>query len=267
MKTYNGDFSGKCCDTNYGTCDWTCDEIEQRILSRAPLGLVYNRSEIDSKINTLRSLISIAAASNSIIIDSLSNRPLASPGNAGYLFVTNDPVSPSGPSYPQYTYVSNGTSWIELINREDFTAQSTFTGDMEKALFTGGTDIIDVVHGGTGSDLSLEPNGILTINNGTVTSENNYLSTEIQPVALVDIQLTVSHASVQIFNASVGQTVLLPVVPEVNTYFRIINTSATNTLDVEYLSNPVKTVAASAAIDLHYDSVSNTWIVINLDLD
>lgn len=263
MRQFNEDFNGKCCDTNYKQCDWTCEEISQRISSRAALGTVYNRAEIDSRLNTLRSLISVAAASNSIIIDSLANRPVASQGNAGYLFVTNVVAPTTGSNYYQQTFVSNGTQWIELINREDFTSESTFTGDMEKSDYTNGTtDYITVSKGGTGKDLSLSNEGSVIFSGGEIITSKNYLATDVYSLN-TDLVLTNNSASVQILTSDLNE-VFLPDSPLVTTYFRLINRSITNVPLVKYNNVVIYSLSINASIDLHYNDTANQWIVITL---
>ena len=61
MREYSKDFEGKCCEDNFKVCDWTCEEISQRIRARAPLGTVYTRGQIDTMIATLNAKITAAS--------------------------------------------------------------------------------------------------------------------------------------------------------------------------------------------------------------
>lgn len=266
MRQFNEDFNGKCCDTNFKQCDWTCEEIAQRISSRAALGTVYSRSEIDSRLNTLRSLISVAAASNSIIIDDIINRPVASPGNAGYLFITNSSIPNTGSSYFQQTFVSNGNTWIELINREDFTSESSFIGDMERSTYTNGiTDHVTIFKGGTGRDLSALNDGCMIYDNGEVNTSANYTATDIYSLNL-DLELTTDSASIQIISSNVND-IFLPETPLLTTYFRIINTSTTNVPLIKFNNDTIHSLSTNSAIDLHYNDTTDTWIIVSLALN
>jgi hypothetical protein len=296
VREYNKDFEGKCCDDNFGVCDWTCAQILERIQSRAPIGMVYSREEIDTAIATIQSQVSAAVASNSVIIGDLLSRPAAVPGNSGYLFITSeadindtyrttgtgtpgtfpggydDPDGGSNEDFFQQVFVSDGTRWIEIIDREAYTAQNQLTGDMEKATYDTNDDgTIDVAAGGLGANYSATPGVMVSDGGGSITPRENYRST-LSTTPGLDVILTNDSESVQILNPSTNIDVILSTTPTKNTFYRLINLSITATITVrdsiggtiviELKDTSIGTPTDVRAADFHFDIITGQWVVI-----
>lgn len=280
MREYNKEFEGKCCENNFGSCDWTCEEIATRINSRASKGTVYSRGEIDTLIGTLRAQVLTALSNNRVIIDSISNLPQATSGNAGFIFVTNDEI-PSDTAYNvgddfaleqvvQQVLVSDGTQWIEIVDRTAFTALNPLRGDMEKSVYDGNDDgIIDISAGGTGSNLA-NVEGLLSVEGGTITAVKNYNPSNASAGSTSDVILSNTSESVQIFNPGGNIAVIMPPSPTANTSFRLINKSTTASITVRVsIAGATLVVLEDSginAVDFHYDTASNNWVGIKLEL-
>lgn len=257
MRKYNQEFLGNCCEDHFESCSWTCEEIMERISSRAPKGMVYSRGELDSKLSTLRSLIAIAAASNSVLIGRFEDRPLANVNNAGYIYtVPND----AGTEILE-AYLSSGNAWLELLNRSIFTAQSTYTGDMEKGVYCqDDPEFIDVARGGTGKDMS-SFDGMVSLDGGVFSAINHLKVIDSRNIS-TDILLTTEDKHMQLFNpSSANLSIILPVSPD-NNYFRLTNISEVFDLKVKLVAgvNVLDTLNPLQSIDLVHSSSINRWI-------
>ena len=289
VREYNKDFQGKCCDDNYGTCDWTCEQILERIASRAPIGMVYSRGEIDTVINAINAQISAAVASNSILVGPLSSRPAPSSGNQGYMFVTDesdvaggypsnydDPDNTPSENFYQQVFVSDGTQWIEIVDREAYTRLSAFTGDMEKATYDVGDDgFIDVAAGGTGQNLASDFGHLYADGAGAIELKKNFLRT-LSDTYATDVILSENDETVQFINPTTDIDFIMPQLNRENTWFRLINKSFTETVTVRTsiagsilieLKDPtIGTPDDVRAADFHFDTDTNSWIAIKLQI-
>lgn len=258
-REFNKTFNSNCCEKDYRNCNWTCGEIQERINSRAPVGSVYTRGQIDTLIHSLRSQLAAALSSNTVLINTEANLPPATYNNAGFLFLTTD--------NPYKLFISDGITWRLVVDEEAFTLINDFSTVLEKATYdVNDTGFIDVAAGGTGADNS-NSSGILTFNNGIGITTNNYLLSQKRQIGS-NTQLLPSDASIQIFEIFSDREIYMPATPELSSYFRIINSSITHELIIRdgiggsALIN--LSVAGSRAADFHYND--GDWYVVALNL-
>ena len=268
VRDFNRDFEGRCCEDDFGVCDWTCAEIQQRINTRAPIGLVYTRSEIDTRI---QAIAATAEAALNIVNMQFATGVPGGTGNLGEIYVDTT----NAPDYD--VYFSDGTAWRLVVDWSEFInriTDTTLTGNtiditdiMQKTTYDTADDgFIDIEAGGLNADNSATT-GIVTFQAGTPTYTNNYEPLELTAMVADKILLFNSNP-VQILTTSTDYDVVLPVSPPTYTHFRIINKLKTNTLTVrDDVGGTIVYTLESAttwAADFHYDGAD--WNVIALDL-
>lgn len=259
VREFSRNFNGQCCEEDFGECNWTCREIEERINSRAPVGSVYTRGQMDTLLQSLRAQLATAVATNSVIIDLEANLPAADPSNAGYIYLTTDD--------PYKLFISDGFTWILVVDEAAFTATSPATGDMEKATYDIGDDgFIDVAAGGTGADFSAST-GFVAIESGVSETTRNKLYSQRRLIGS-DTLLNTTDPSVQIFDITTDREVYVPSSPLDETYFRIINTSLTNSLTIrDGIAGPILIVLETSDVrcaDFHFND--SDWFVIKQEI-
>lgn len=268
VRDFSRDFEGKCCEEDFGVCQWTCKEIQQRIDTRAPRGLIYTRSELDSRISAIETIASMALATTRVILSAVAP--------------TGGDVSPPGYLWINTTepdvYVSQGAGvWLLISDYSEFINRITdvgLTGNtidivdvMQKSTYDTGNDgFIDIEAGGLNADNSASQ-GIVTFQAGVPLIRDNYKPLNAETL-VADKILTVLDVPIQVISAGSDFDVVLPVLPPLYTHFRIINKLQTNILTVrdDIGGTIVYTLenATTFAADFHWDGAD--WNVIALTL-
>lgn len=272
VRDFSRDFEGRCCEDDFGTCDWTCKEIQQRIDTRAPRGLIYTRSEIDSRIAAIESIANAAFATVRVILNA-ADPTVSDISPAGYLWVntTEDDL-----------FVSEGAgTWKRLTDYDEFVSRITDVGTtgntiditdiMQKSVYddpivVNQNNAIRVEAGGLNADNSASQ-GIVTFQTGTPTITDNYKP--LRALTMTgDVILTALDAPVQVLSTSVDRDTILPVSPSTYVHYRIINKLQTNTITVrDDIGGAIVYTLESAntfAADFHWDGID--WNVIALTL-
>lgn len=272
VRDFNRDFEGKCCEDDFGVCDWTCDEISRRINTRAPIGSVYTRSETDTRIQAIEAIAT--AALNIVHMQFAAGVPPGT-GALGDIYVDTT----NAPDYD--VYFSDGTAWRLVVDWSEFINRITDTGAtgntiditdiMQKSVYDdplvgSQNDRIGVQAGGLNDDNS-STSGIVIFQGGNRLYTNNHWPLEQQSLASDEI-LVQTDNPVQIIETSTDIDVVLPVLPNDYVHFRIINKLKTNVITVrdDVGGNIVYTLEAATtyAADFHYDGTD--WNVIALNL-
>ncbi len=119
-------FIDNCCSGELRDCFYNCEQIDQKLRTKANAGVTYNKYQIDAFIEELRALITYLQTQQvRMITGTEASRPAVTPTNKGVFH--HDPTT-------NVLVVSDGTDeWLNLQRKLTTTQKSDLTTAISSA--------------------------------------------------------------------------------------------------------------------------------------